>query len=76
MTLKKQRPLGETQLSVLDSLKRHDGFWYDGCGWLWDTRSNTIKIMESLLNRGLVTKTKVGNGSYYKDRDKYVLVEK
>jgi hypothetical protein len=52
------RSLGETQQDVLDSLREHGGYWHPGCGWLWDTHSGTVKIMESLLKRGLVTKTK------------------
>lgn len=55
-----QMPMGETQRDVLRSLaKPHRGFWYSGCGWLWNTKSGTTKIMESLLKRGLVTKTMV-----------------
>lgn len=53
-------PMGETQREVLRSLaKPSRGFWYSGCGWLWDTPSGTRKIMETLLKRGLVTKTMV-----------------
>lgn len=49
------RPLGETQQDVLRSLYKHArNEWYLGCGWLWDTPSNTTKIMNSLERRGLV----------------------
>lgn len=51
------RPLGETQKDVLRSLRNHRGFWYEGCGWLWNTISGTTKIMESLYKRGLVSKS-------------------
>lgn len=58
---KYQIPLGEVQRSVLQSLAKphHRGCWYSGCGWIWTTTSGTTKIMESLLKRGLVTKTMV-----------------
>jgi len=45
--------LGPIQRQVLSSLKQH-GYWYPGygCGWTWDTPSNTRKIMESLVKKG------------------------
>jgi hypothetical protein len=67
------RPLGETQQAVLKSLSR-EGFWFDGCGWLWDNRSGTTKIMESLLKRGLVTKSKHTWSNGY-TTDRYDLVK-
>jgi len=48
------RPLGKNQQNLIDSLKEHD-FWYNGCGWVWDTHSNTQRILDSLVKRGLVT---------------------
>lgn len=55
------RPLGKTQLAVLHSMTRrhYDSTWYVGCGWLWSTPSETTKLMESLVKRGLVDKTVV-----------------
>jgi hypothetical protein len=50
------KKLGTTQQSVFEELQRSGG-WYEGCGWNWDTNSNTTRIMESLVKRGLVTKT-------------------
>ena len=48
------RPLGETQIDMLWSLQSH-GSWHDcGCGWLWDTPSGTVRILDSLVRRGLV----------------------
>lgn len=47
-----KRPLGETQRDMLRSLVTHGG-WRPGCGWLWDTVSNTKRILESLCKRGL-----------------------
>ncbi len=49
------RKLGEIQRSVLDSLQRH-GSWHPRCGWVWDNYSGTIRILESLVKRGLVVK--------------------
>ena len=50
------KPLGETQRSVLRALAEH-GQWHVMCGWMWDTTSGTIRVLESLVRRGLVTKT-------------------
>jgi hypothetical protein len=61
---RKMRKLGPTQQSVLESLKRH-GAWYPGCGWVWDTASNTTRIMESLVARGYVITTKEGKRTVY-----------
>lgn len=47
------RPLGETQRSVLRSLAKSR---YPG-GWLWDTHSGTVRILESLYQRCLVDKS-------------------
>jgi len=51
------RPLGENQQIILRSLLDNSGYWHVGCGWYWDTYSGTTRLMESLLKRGLVTKT-------------------
>jgi DNA-binding PadR family transcriptional regulator len=45
--------LGTVQLSVLESIAE-SGRWYRGCGWLWDTHSNTERVLKSLVRRGLV----------------------
>lgn len=50
---KKQRALGQKQRSVLLSLIEYKR-WSERCGWVWDTPSNTKKIMDSLVARGLV----------------------
>ncbi len=58
--------LGCVQADVLKSLQEH-GYWSRvGCGWLWDTWSNTERIMESLVRRGLATKTTEGRRVVYK----------
>ena len=50
------KPLGKTQLYMMESLKE-SGSWSTGdCGWLWDTPSGTIRILESLVKRDLVEK--------------------
>lgn len=51
------RKLGETQRSVIHALDQH-GAWQHPCGWVWDTPSGTVKILESLRRRGLVRTTK------------------
>lgn len=47
--------LGVNQQGVLRSLREH-GPYRPGCGWLWDTPSGTVRILESLVRRGLVEK--------------------
>lgn len=49
------KQLGDTQKTVLALMKQHGGYWYLGCGWLWDTPSGTDKILKSLVKRGLAT---------------------
>ena len=46
--------LGRRQRSVLKCLADRAGVWFDGCGWYWNTRSTTVKILDSLVRRGLV----------------------
>jgi hypothetical protein len=48
------RPLGKVQAAVLRNLREH-GRWSRGCGWLWDTHSNTARILDGLVARGLAT---------------------
>lgn len=48
--------IGDTQIHMLKSLYEHRG-WHGGCGWIWNTVSGTIRILEALTKRGLVTKT-------------------
>ncbi len=47
------RPLGSNQISVLRSLRDYSP--YPG-GWFWDNHSGTVRILESLVKRGLVDK--------------------
>lgn len=50
------RKLGKTQRSVLESL--HEHHQYPG-GWTWSTPSETVRILDSLVARGLVEKATV-----------------
>lgn len=49
--------LGETQIQVLRALRDH-GYWceWPQCGWHWDTETNTKRILDSLVKRGLAAK--------------------
>lgn len=49
------RPLGRVQFEVLRALVRHK-YWYPHCGWLWGTPSGTQRILDSLVQRGLVVR--------------------
>ena len=44
--------LGERQRICLQSLQRH-GRWPGG--WMWDNRSGTKRILDTLVKRGLAT---------------------
>lgn len=51
--------IGKNQLGVLRVLdERRRGYiafpW--GCGWVWNTRAGTIKIIETLVKKGLADK--------------------
>lgn len=52
------RKLGSVQRDVLSALRTH-GSWSPDLtsGWLWDTPSNTRRIMDSLVRAGYVTVT-------------------
>lgn len=49
------RPIGHIQKHVLERLAEW-GPWRPGCGWVWDTRLGTQRILDSLNRRGLVRK--------------------
>lgn len=51
----KKITLGSTQRQVLECLVER-GFWYAGCGWTWDTRSGTERLMDALVKKGVATK--------------------
>lgn len=51
------RPLGENQSYALRCLARHnEGTWYPGSGWVWTNVSTTVRLLDSLVRRGLATK--------------------
>lgn len=52
------RPLGSVQAHVLSCLRENGRFIVNGfgSGWVWDTYSNTIRVLDTLVKRGLVTK--------------------
>jgi hypothetical protein len=57
MTLKPSpRTLGPDQRSILRAMKDH-GSWYQGCGWIWSNDSTTVRLLESLAQRGYVRRT-------------------
>jgi hypothetical protein len=60
------RPLGKHQialLKVLDepSLHRERGFWASHVGWTWGTATNTARLCNQLVARGLMTASPTGN---------------
>ena len=47
--------LGKSQVGVLESLIIHGPYYgHFSCSWMWDTRYNTRKILDSLVKRHLV----------------------
>jgi hypothetical protein len=71
------QPLGKKQKSILESLKGHK-LYYPGCGWYWDTPSGTVKLLESLVKRGLARKVREKRSVYSSralDIDVYYPVE-
>ncbi|MGX4996023.1 hypothetical protein [Enterobacter hormaechei] len=51
--------LGKNQIGVLKCLGdgRYGYIAFPwGCGWVWNTRQGTIKILETLVKKGLVDK--------------------
>ncbi len=61
--------LGNTQRSILRSLVEHKSWFGEGygCGWIWGNYSNTKRLLDSLVKRGLVDVTEEkGNMPYNK----------
>lgn len=50
------RKLGASQATILRIMRQRGGFWYPGCGWIWDNLSGQIRILKSLEARGLVSR--------------------
>ena len=51
------RVLGGTQQAVLKALDMHGSWTTGGCGWVWETRRGTEKILRTLVSRGAVETT-------------------
>lgn len=52
------RRLGENQSHALRCLAEYgNGTWYPGAGWVWTNVSTTVRLLDSLVRRGLATKT-------------------
>lgn len=47
------RKLGSIQRGVLQALVQHRVYSL-GCGWVWDTHLQTVKVLDTLVKRGLV----------------------
>lgn len=58
------RPLGEVQLAVLKSLMEHGDSFGGKSPWVWSTPSQTLRILDALVQRCLVKK---------EDGDRYTL---
>lgn len=51
------RPLGDSQRHALKCLaESNGGVWYPGAGWIWTNVSVTVRLLDSLVRRGLATK--------------------
>ena len=53
-----QTPLGKNQRGVITAL-RERGPWFPGCGWTWGTPGETTRILDSLVERGLVARFEI-----------------
>ena len=45
--------LGWKQRAILKTLRQH-GDYYKGCGWVWSGHLTTVRLLDSLVRRGLV----------------------
>lgn len=57
--MKRARELGPHQIECLKLLRKHGTF---PGGWVYDTPSGTVKILESLAHRGLAETYRVSDG--------------
>jgi DNA-binding PadR family transcriptional regulator len=68
------RGIGANQRDVIGHMMlRTRGAWWAGCGWNWGSSSQTVRVLESLVRRGLVTKSERPDASGYWHR--YELTE-
>lgn len=51
MSEKKLPRLGKIQLDLLSRLEIKT--WSPGCGWTWNTRGGTVRLLDSLVRRGV-----------------------
>jgi hypothetical protein len=58
--------MGDDQWSILRSLCERP--WSDGAGWTWSNRSSTIKLLDSLVKRGLATCVDTSTNNYRRPR--------
>jgi hypothetical protein len=49
-----EQNLGETQQYMLRALREHGWWARNRCGWIWNTTSGTIKLLEALRAHWLV----------------------
>jgi diketogulonate reductase-like aldo/keto reductase len=52
------RSLTDNQRFLLKALVQHK-VWYGGCGWIWSNNSTTMRMLDSLVKRGLAEKVGV-----------------
>ena len=53
------RPLGATQKALLSCFGKPPmahAAWYAECGWCWDGPGSTMKVLDSLVKRGLLVR--------------------
>lgn len=49
------RALTAKQQEFLAIVKGHRGYWYEGCSWYYGNYSETKRIFESLIKRGIAS---------------------
>ena len=49
--------LSSQQLALLEALTQHDGEWHHRCDWSFEDPPTTVRMLEVLRRRGLVTVT-------------------
>lgn len=54
--------LGRNVALWLDAMRSHGGYWYPGCGYIWDNRSSSIRLCESLVRAGLAERLEDRDG--------------
>ena len=56
------RKLGDVQIRVLKAMRDHGMWSVSGCGWHWNGRMSTERIIKTLVRRGLVKVETMNNG--------------